>query len=89
MIENNESNIRESWLLEIILSILLGLPWYWFSGSIMMAAIIHFGLIVAYVSLVVFIFGRGSAVMSFLFIGVLSVLCGLVLVGLSGGRIFM
>jgi hypothetical protein len=83
----NEAN-HESWVLELIFCVLVGVPWYFFSASVWGSLAVHIGLAVAYLAIVVGVFGRGSAVMSFLLIFVFSVLAGIVLIGLNQGRLF-
>ena len=78
---------REAWTLEMLLALLVGLPWWWFSRSIIASAIIHLGLATLFLG-VEAIFGRGSAIMSFLLVLVFSVLVGLIAVGAYGGRLF-
>ena len=79
---------QESWRLESILCILIGVPWYFFSSSVWASLAIHVCLALAYLAIEVRMFGRGSAITSFLLVFVFAVLAGIVLVGLSGGRLF-
>lgn len=79
---------QESWRLESFLCILIGVPWYFFSTSVLAGLSIHICLALAFLAIEVGMFGRGSAITSFLLVFVFSVLAGIVLVGLSGGRLF-
>ena len=67
---------------------LIGLPWYFFSASIIASLVAHVLLTGVYLVLVIKVFGRGSAVMSFLLIFILSSLLGMALVVLNDGRLF-
>ena len=79
---------RESWRLESVLCVLIGIPWYFFSASVWGSLVVHICLAIAYLAIEVGVFGRGSAVMSFLLIFVFSVLAGIVLIGFNQGRLF-
>jgi hypothetical protein len=80
---------QESWTLEVVLSIVVGLPWYFFSGSAPAAIAIHCGLVLVYFIIVTVVFGRGSAIMSFLLVLTLSFLAGILAIGFTGGRLFL
>lgn len=77
----------DSWGLEIILCLLIGLPWYGFSRNLLLAEFVHVGLVALFLLLELLIFGRGSAIMSFLFVLVLSVLAGFIAISINGGRL--
>lgn len=79
---------REPWTLEVVLSLLIGLPWYAFSQNVLVALAVHAGLAFLFLGIEVGLFGRGSAIMSFLLVLIFSVLFGVVAIGINGGRLF-
>jgi hypothetical protein len=85
---NRSTAAKESWILEGFLCVLIGLPWYFFSASIVGGVIVHALLVAVYLVLVVKVFGRGSAVMSFLLVFILSSLVGMAAVVMNDGRLF-
>ena len=64
----------DSWWLEILLSVLLGLPWLFPDMAWTWRLVLWVASVVLYWFLVLAIFGRGGAVMSFLVVLILSVL---------------
>ena len=70
-------NSKESWSLEIALALVIGVPWYFFSPWLWLAILVHVLLAGSYFLLVTLIFGRGSAITSFLFLFLVSVCVGL------------
>ena len=78
----------EPWTLEVALSLVIGLPWYAFSQSLLASFLIHAGLAVLFLSIELGLFGRGSAIMSFLLVLIFSILFGLIAIGMNGGRLF-
>ncbi len=85
---NRTPVVEESWILEGALAAIIGLPWYFFSASIIASLVAHVMLAGVYLILVIRVFGRGSAVMSFLLVFILSSLLGMALVVLNDGRLF-
>jgi len=73
--------------LEIVLCVLVGLPWYAFAKHAAFAIAIHAMLIVAFLGMELLLFSRGSAVMSFLLVLFLSILAGVIAIGINGGRL--
>lgn len=78
----------EPWNLEVVLALLVGLPWYAFSQSFLASLVIHVGLAIIFFGIEIGLFGRGSAIMSFLLVLIFSILCGLIVVGCHGDRLF-
>jgi len=70
-------NSKESWALEIVLALVIGVPWYFFSPWLWLAVLVHVLLVGSYFLLVALIFDRGTAITSFLFLFVVSVCVGL------------
>ena len=68
---------KESWALEIALALVIGVPWYFFSPWLWLAVLVHVLLAGSYFLLVTLVFGRGSAITSFLFLFLASVFVGL------------
>ena len=85
---NRSTVAKESWILEGCLCVLIGLPWYFFSASIVGGVVVHALLVAVYLALVAKVFGRGSAVMSFLLVFILSSLVGMAAVVMNDGRLF-
>jgi hypothetical protein len=79
---------KEMWQTEIFLAVALGLPWYLASASLVAAVVIHAGIVIVYFLLVIYAFGRGSAITSFVFLLIFSSLVVLVLCALHKRRLF-
>ncbi len=85
---SDPNDAREKWTLEAVLCALVGVPWYAFSATVWGAIAVHIALAVVFVMIEVLIFGRGSAIMSFLLVLVFSVLIGMIAIGVNGGKLF-
>jgi hypothetical protein len=77
----------ETWTLEILFVLAIGLPWYLFCSDVLLAVCVHAGVAAIFLVLELAVLGRGSAVVSFLVVVVLSTLAGILLIGTFGGRL--
>jgi len=84
---NNLDHPHETWTLEIVLALAIGLPWYFFCRDTIVSVCVHGGLAAIFLVVELAVLGRGSAILSFLVVLMLSILTGVLLVGACGGRL--
>lgn len=77
-IHPDDSQKKDSWWLEISLAIILSLPWFFLTASTNWKLIFWLASASLYTFLVLVLFGRGSAITSFLVILILATLVVLV-----------